>query len=87
MTSTFAPSTPPRRKALKLATTFQFESISCPGIYLKDRNSDVYLQVNVLGGRYVSCPLPTVVSLVQHVSCAYKVVERAASDYWGKVKG
>ena len=59
MASTLAPTNPPRRKALKLATTFQFEAISCPGIYLKDRTADVYLQLNVLGRRYVSRPLST----------------------------
>jgi len=80
MASTFAPSTPPRRKALKLATTFQFETISCPGIYLKDRNSDVYLQVNVLGRRYVSCPLPTEFPLSIHEQFHVEKVFTRATD-------
>jgi len=53
-----------RRKALKLATTFKFESISCPGIYLRDRVSDVYLQISVLGRRYCSGPLATAFPIV-----------------------
>lgn len=80
MASTLAPSTPPRRKALKLATTFQFESISCPGIYLNDRATDVYLQLNVLGRRYVSSPLSTEFPLSIHEQFHVEKVFTRATD-------
>merc|ERR1712050_414015 len=80
MATTLAPNTPPRRKALKLATTFQFENISCPGIYLKDRTSDVYMQVNVLGRRYVSNPLATEFPLTIHEQFHVEKVFTRATD-------
>jgi len=80
MASTLAPTTPPRRKALKLATTFQFEAISCPGIYLKDRTADVYLQLNLLGRRYVSRPLSTEFPLSIHEQFHVEKVFTRATD-------
>jgi len=69
-----------RRKALKLSTTFQFESISCPGIYLRDRVSDVYLQISVLGRKYCSAPLPTSFPILIHEQFHVEKVFTRATD-------
>ena len=69
---------PNTRKALKLATTFQLEQISCPGIYLPNRTSDIFLNVIILNKKYRSPPListfPMKISEQFHVEKIFKNV-------------
>lgn len=71
-----------RRKALKLAATFQFSQITCPGVYLDDRNNELILHIIILGKNYVSPGLnplfPALINEQFHVEKIFK----NCSDPW-----
>jgi len=51
---------------LKLAATFQFEIVTCPGVQLNDKSSSLALSVYLLGKRFKSLPLPATFPILIH---------------------
>jgi len=69
-----------RRKALKLATTFQFERVTCPGVYLDNRSDQVHINISILGKRYKSPILPTSFPMFIHEQFHIEKVFKNCSD-------